>query len=188
VAYALQMPTTDATLVHALNGEDGQHAARALYRIYGGELYGFAYHRLRDRGLAEELVQDVFTRVWRHAAEFDERQATVRTWLYAIARNAVSDLERNRSRRPRLAAHDTQAEVAAPDEPIETALLRYQIQMALQRLTAEHRQIISLVHFQGMRLSDVAEFSGLPLGTVKSRLHYASRSLRLTLEELGVTP
>lgn len=182
------MSVTDATLIRSLGGRDAQQAARSLYRSYGGELYGFAYHRLRDRGLAEELVQDVFTRVWRHAAEFDERRSTARTWLYAIARNAVSDLERNRSRRPRLATYGRESELPDPDEPIETALLRYQIQTALERLTPDHRQIISLVQFRGLRLSEVAELSGLPLGTVKSRLHYASQSLRLALEELGVSP
>jgi len=96
-------------------------------------------------------------------------------------------MERRRGRRPGLPPHGPELDVTDPGEPIEAALLRYQIQMAVARLTSEHRQIITLVHFRGLRLAAVAELTGLPLGTVKSRLHYASRSLRLALEELEVS-
>lgn len=179
--------STDASLVKALSGRDSQRAARSLYRSYGGELYGFACQRLGDSGLAEELVQDVFVRAWDHADQFDQRRASVRTWLYAIARNAITDMERRRGRRLGLSSHVGDREAADPFEPIEAALLRYQIQMAVARLTSEHRQIITLVHFRGLRLAEVADLTGLPLGTVKSRLHYASHSLQLALDELGVT-
>src|SRR3954471_13344204 len=98
---------------------------RALYRAYGDELYGFAVKRLRDRGAAEEVVQDVFMRAWRHADDFDPRRSSVRTWLYGIARNAVIDHERRRVRRPPVAASDSSERVAS-DEPVERALLRWQ--------------------------------------------------------------
>ncbi len=179
--------TSEASLVRELHGRDGERAARSLYRSYGGELYGFAFARLHDHGLAEELVQEVFTRVWHHAAKFDEERASVRTWLYAIARHAVIDLERRRGRRPRSADRESDLDAVDPDEPLETAMLRFQIGLAVSRLTAEHRQIITLVHFRGLRLAEIAELTGLPVGTVKSRLHYASKSLRLSLDELGVT-
>lgn len=179
--------TSDASLVRELRGREGQSAARSLYRSYAGELYGFAFARLHDQGLAEELVQDVFTRAWHNAERFDEGRASVRTWLYAIARNAVIDLERRRGRRPPQASESAALETADPGEPIESAILRFQIGMAVARLTAEHRQVITLVHFRGLRLAEVAEITGLPVGTVKSRLHYAAHSLRLTLDELGVT-
>lgn len=179
--------STDASLVKALSGRDSQRAARSLYRSYGGELYGFACQRLGDSGLAEELVQDVFVRAWDHADQFDQRRASVRTWLYAIARNAITDMERRRGRRPGLAPHLSEQEATDSNEPIEAAMLRHQIHMAIARLTSEHRQIITLVHFRGLRLAEVAELTGLPLGTVKSRLHYACCSLRLALDELGVS-
>jgi len=179
--------SSDASLVSELRGRRAEQAARSLYRTYGGELYGFAVQRLRDQGLAEELVQDVFTRAWRNAEQFDEHRASVRTWLYAIARNAATDMERRRGRRPGLPPRYAELDGTDPGEPIEAALLRYQVQLAVARLTSEHRQIITLVHFRGLRLAAVAELTGLPLGTVKSRLHYASRSLRLALEELEVT-
>src|SRR5918992_852032 len=133
------MPSHDESLLlRDLRSDRGEEAARALYRTYSGELYGFALNRLGDRGLAEEVVQDVFMRVWRHAAEYDSTRGSVRTWLYGIARNAIVDLERHRSRRPPVAAREPDAEGGAShDEPIERALLRWQVQAALERLTPE---------------------------------------------------
>ena len=160
---------------------------RALYKTYGPELYGFAVSAVGHRGRAEELVQEVFTRVWRKADSFDPERASFRTWLYSIARNAVIDSRRRASVRPALASHETaDDEHVATDEALERALLRWQVSAALERLTPEHRQVIRLAHFQGLTLREIAERTGLPLGTVKSRTSYALRALRLALDELGV--
>jgi len=161
---------------------------RRLYQSYGPELYGFALNSLGDRGMAEELVQEVFTRVWRHADTYDPGRASFRTSLYGIARNAIIDMKRKQWVRPHLAAGDPDQEHASFDEPLEGALLRWQVQAALERLTPEHRQVIRLAHFQGLTLREIAERTGLPLGTVKSRTSYALRGLRLALEEMGVEP
>ena len=172
----------------SLQVDASEQTLRALYREYGGELYGFAVNCLGDRGLAEELVQDVFTRVWRHADQFDPERASFRTWLYGIARNAVIDSGRRRSVRPSLPAHESVGEAEAMFDSIEQAVLRWQVAAALERLTPEHREVIRLAHFQGLTLREVAERTGLPLGTVKSRASYALRGLRLALEEMGAAP
>jgi RNA polymerase sigma-70 factor, ECF subfamily len=175
------------TLMKSLQVDGSEQTLRALYRTYSGELYGFAVNCLGDRGLAEELVQDVFTRVWRNADRFDPERATFRTWLYGIARNAVIDFNRRRSVRPQLAGHERDDDPQALTDSIEQAVLRWQVTEALERLTPEHREVIRLAHFQGLTLREVAERTGLPLGTVKSRASYALRGLRLSLEEMGVT-
>jgi RNA polymerase sigma-70 factor (ECF subfamily) len=172
----------------SLQVDASEQTVRALYREYGGELYGFAVNCLGDRGLAEELVQDVFTRIWRHADQFDPSRAAFRTWLYGIARNAVIDFNRRRSARPALAAYEQEGEQQALTDSIEQAVLRWQVAAALERLTPEHREVVRLAHFQGLTLREVAEQTGLPLGTVKSRASYALRGLRLALEEMGVGP
>jgi len=181
-------PTSDGDLVRGLRGKDAQDCARSLYRSYGAELYGFAVNRLGDTHLAEELVQDVFTRAWRSAEQYSPKRGSVRTWLYAIARNALVDAERRRGRRPPPPpGHEAgEAAHAGAHEPIERSLLRYQIQLALSRLTFEHRQVLGLVHFRGLSVAEIAALTGLPEGTVKSRLHYAARNFRLALEELEV--
>jgi RNA polymerase sigma-70 factor (ECF subfamily) len=180
------MPAHDESLLlRDLRSDRGEEAARALYRTYAGELYGFALNRLGDRGLAEEVVQDVFMRVWRHAGEYDASRGSVRTWLYGIARNAIVDLERHRSRRPPLAAREPETETGAPpDEPIERALLRWQVQAALERLTPEHREVVRLAHLGGLSVKEIADLTGLPAGTVKSRTYYALQNLRLALDEM----
>ena len=169
--------------MRALAIDKDDRAARELYRTYSDELYGFALRRLRDRGAAEEVVQDVFTRAWRHAGEFDPQRSSLRTWLYGIARNAVIDHERRRARRPAEAP-----EAASLDEPIERAVLRWQVELALGRLRSEHREVVALAHVQGLSVREIAARLGLAEGTVKSRTYYALQSLRLALEELGVTP
>src|SRR3954470_23799028 len=104
-----------SALLKSLQEGRSEEPLRVLYRTYSGELYGFALSSLGDRGLAEELVQDVFTRVWRHADQFDPTRASFRTWLYGIARNAVIDFTRRRSVRPALAAHEGAQDEAAAD-------------------------------------------------------------------------
>src|ERR671934_3104319 len=79
-------------------------ALRALYRTYAGELLGFALNALNDRETAEEIVQETFTRAWRHADRYDPARGSVRTWLYQIARHAIIDMRRRASARPSLAA------------------------------------------------------------------------------------
>jgi RNA polymerase sigma-70 factor, ECF subfamily len=177
-----------AALLKSLRSSAGDDAIRCLYRTYGPELYGFAAHALGDRGLAEEVVQEVFTRIWRHADSFDPDKASFRTWLYGIARNAIIDTRRRQSVRPQLSARETGEEQASFDEPLDAALLRWQLQAALERLTPEHRQVIRLAHFQGLTLREISERTGIPLGTIKSRTSYALRGLRLALEEMGVEP
>jgi RNA polymerase sigma-70 factor (ECF subfamily) len=177
-----------AAILKTLNAPEGEDGMRTLYRTYGPELYGFAVNSLGDRGLAEEVVQDVFTRVWRHAESFDPSRASFRTWLYGITRNAIIDVKRRSAVRPSLATAPAELDEAAGDESIERALLAWQVSAALERLTPEHRQVIRLAHFQGLRLREIAEQTGLPLGTVKSRVSYALRGMRLALEEMGVEP
>jgi RNA polymerase sigma-70 factor, ECF subfamily len=175
-----------AAMLKTLQTDQTEDSMRALYRTYGSELYGFAVSCLGDRGQAEELVQEVFTRVWRHAESFDPDKASFRTWLYGIARNAIIDLKRRQSVRPPLAARAESEDAGALDDSFERALLRWQVGAALERLTPEHRQVIRLAHFQGLTLREISERTGIPLGTVKSRTSYALRGLRLALEEMGV--
>jgi RNA polymerase sigma-70 factor (ECF subfamily) len=178
----------ETTLLRELDSPHGEAAARSLYRAYGGELFGFALSRLGDRGLAEEVVQDVFTRVWRAAGDYDPARGSVRTWLYGITRNAIIDLERHRARRPPVSPREPGEDgVGGPissDEPIERALLRWQVQAALERLTPEHREVVRLAHLGGLTVDEIAELTGVPAGTVKSRTYYALQNLRLALDEM----
>jgi RNA polymerase sigma-70 factor (ECF subfamily) len=181
------MPPDETLLMERLRSDATGESLRALYRTYAGELLGFALNALGDRGTAEEIVQETFTRAWRHADRYDAARGSVRTWLYQIARHAIIDVRRRASARPALAGSaDVAEEPGGPS--IEQAMLGWQVATALERLSPEHRQVIRLAHVRGMSVREIADSCGLPEGTVKSRTWYALRSLRLVLEEMGVTP
>src|SRR4051794_41730933 len=96
------MTPSDPELLERLDEDRTGESLRTLYRRYSDELYGFAYQALGDRGAADEVVQDVFTSVWRHAHTYDERRGSFCTWGDPIARNAGIDKRRPRGGGPRL--------------------------------------------------------------------------------------
>jgi len=181
----LRLPPSDAELLDRLPDDRTGDSLRRLYRRYDAELYGFVYRALGDRGATEEVVQDVFTSVWRHAQTYDQQRGSVRTWMYRIARNAVIDRRRRSSARPGLSTggDDPANEPYGLDESIEQAALRWQLATALARLTPKHREVVRLAHYEGMTMREIAESKALPIGTIKSRAWYAMRSLRRALKE-----
>jgi RNA polymerase sigma-70 factor (ECF subfamily) len=165
-----------------LASDDG---VRAVYAAHGPELYRFALRSLGDRGLAEEAVQETFVRAWQAANRFDDALGSLRTWLFAIIRNVVIDLSRARAVRPALAAGGRTNEPIVLDDDVERVLVAWQVEEALQKLSGEHREALVEVHYKGRPYHEVAEEFGVPVGTVKSRVYYALKAMRLALEELG---
>jgi RNA polymerase sigma-70 factor (ECF subfamily) len=180
------MASSDSTLVERLPFDRSGDELRELYRRYSGELFGFACNALADRELAEEVVQDVFAQLWRHADSYDGRRSSVRTWLYAIARNRIVDAHRRAAARPKLAEDDPLDAGAEVDAALDQAVLRWQLTAALARLSPAHREVIRLAHYGGLTMRQIAERTGTPIGTVKSRTSYALRHLRLILDEMEV--
>ena len=182
------MASSDATLVERLPFDRGGGELRELYRRYAPELFGFATNALGDRELAEEVVQDVFAQLWRHAEEYDQSRASVRTWLYAIARNRIIDARRRAAARPQRGEDDALESAAEIDAALDHAVLRWQVTSALARLSAPHREVIRLAHYGGLTMREIADRTGVPLGTVKSRTSYALRHLRLVFDEMEIEP
>jgi len=154
---------------------------REAYVAHGGELYGFALHSLGDSGLAEEAVQETFLRAWRAGERFDPQIGSLRTWLFAILRNVVIDLGRARASRPAVAEGGIEPAV----EPLDEALLSWQVEEAMRRIGEQHRRVLVETHYRGRPYAEVAEELGVPEGTVKSRVYYGLRALRVALEEIG---
>src|SRR5258708_39055732 len=113
----------------------GEAGVREAYAAHGGELYGFALRSLRDKGLAEEALQETFLRAWRAGERFDPQIGSLRTWLFAILRNVVIDLGRARSVRPKVGQSGIEPSV----EPLEEALLSWQVEEAMRRIGDDHR-------------------------------------------------
>ncbi len=154
---------------------------REAYAAHAGELYGFACRSLGDAGLAEEAVQETFLRAWRAGSRFDPQIGSLRTWLFAILRNVVIDLGRARAARPAVAEEHSEPAV----EPFEETLLAWQVEEAMRRIGDQHRRILIETHYRGRPYAEVATELGIPVGTVKSRVYYALRALRIALEEIG---
>lgn len=157
---------------------------RASYRAHAGELYRFALRSLGDRGMAEEAVQETFLRAWRAADRYDPALSSLRTWLFAIGRNVVIDLSRARATRPPLAAV-VEVEPGAGDDPIERALAAWQVEEALRRISDQHRTALVETYYRARPYPEVAAELGIPEGTLRSRVYYGLRALRLSLEEMG---
>ena len=154
---------------------------REAYAAHSGELYGFAVRSLGDDGLAEEAVQETFLRAWKAGERFDPEIGSLRTWLFAILRNVVIDLGRARASRPRVAEGGVEPSV----EPLEQALVAWQVEEAMRRIGEDHRRVLLETHFRARPYAEVAAELGVPEGTIKSRVYYGLKALRVALEEMG---
>lgn len=161
---------------------------REAYADHGGELFGMVFRSLGDRSLAEEVVQDTFVRAWRARERFDAGRGSQRTWLFSIARNLIIDAARARAARPRSGGPlAEERDKAADEDPTEGVLLSMQVEEALSRISDDHRHVIFEVHYRGRSYAEVAEELGTAPGTLRSRMYYGLKSLRLVLEEMGIS-
>lgn len=158
-----------------------------LHSGHARALWGFALHLTGgDRARAEDVVQETLLRAWRSRHVLEAPTASARAWLFTVARNLVIDEWRTgRGRREVLAAEPP--EPPAASGALDGLLEAWLVADALARLSTEHRQVLVLCYFGGLSVAEAARELGVPQGTVKSRTHYALRSLRLVLAEMGVT-
>jgi RNA polymerase sigma-70 factor, ECF subfamily len=168
-------------------GDEDAELLRAMFAEHGDALY---VHALRlasgDRQRAEDLVQETLLRAWRHPEALDPDRGSVRAWLFTTARHLAIDSWRRRSVRVGEVVTDALPEAPSDDETDRT-VEAWLIAEALTRLSAVHREVLVECFYQGRSVAEAAARLGVPPGTVKSRTHYALRSLRLVLEEMGVT-
>ena len=176
----------EAALVARLATGDREEALTALYDIYGRRLYALGIHLLHDRGLAEDLVQETFVRLWRSAERYDSRRSSVRTFIYTLARRAAVDLWRRSSREPSASADTPETEDNVGGAAFDELVLRLDVGEALDTLTPAHREVLELQYHGDLTQAQVAERLGIPLGTVKTRTLYALRSLSTELKERGL--
>jgi RNA polymerase sigma-70 factor (ECF subfamily) len=178
-----------------LNSSDDALIARIAAGDHGAMRYLFARHQIavyrwllrlvRDEALAEDVLSEVFLDVWRHAARFEGR-SSVSTWLLAIARHkALSALRRRRDDQLDDELAESVCDPAADAETMLQELDRDErLRAALSRLSDEHREIIDLVYYHGRSVKETAAITGLPEGTVKTRMFYARKKLAEAMKAL----
>jgi RNA polymerase sigma-70 factor (ECF subfamily) len=163
-------------------------AISELYNRYGRLVFSLAMNSIGDAAVAEEIVQDVFMRVWEKASTYDASIAKVSTWLTSITRHRVIDEFRRGKRRPdkvSVSWTDLSPEDApyssGPEEEVELSLQNKFVRKALNTLSIGEREALALAYFKGYSHSEIAEHLGIPLGTVKTRIRMAMQKLRLIL-------
>ncbi|MBL8144994.1 MAG: sigma-70 family RNA polymerase sigma factor [Anaerolineae bacterium] len=172
----------DEALMAQLRRHD-EAALRALYQRYGGLVYSIASRTLPESQDAEEVTQDVFLRLWKHAAAWDPARGTLAAWLAATARHAAIDQYRRKQRREPAPGPLSMDEHTALWETLVTASgddsdRQQRVAAMLQRLEAPQREAIVLAYFYGMAQSEIAEHLHRPLGTVKSHIRQGMERLR----------
>lgn len=179
---------TSASLLleRVLTGDKG--ALTALYDMYERLVYSFAYRCSGDASASEEIVQDVFVKIWKTTARYQPGQGKVSTWILSITRNAAIDYHRRTKRHQTGTVQGDESLVyisdpaPGPGDVAETAHTRLIIKHAMASLSTEQREIVEAMYFQGQTQQEIAHRLGIPPGTVKSRARLAMVKLRSQLQ------
>ncbi len=181
---------SDEALMFGLVNRDVA-ALETLYDRYSTLVYSVALRVVSDRGLAEDIVQEVFLQLWRRPNSYDSAHGRFIAWIASVARNRSIDEVRRRSRRTRLehAGEDGPERIASEDrttDPQREAELgeqRAAVRAAMDALPPEQRRVLQLAYFGGLTQAEIARHTGSPLGTVKTRVRLGMQKLRLLLSD-----
>lgn len=171
----------DIELFKRTQAKDEQ-ALELLYDRYERLLFSFSFRMTKNKFISEEIVQDVFTKIWSKQRNFDESKGKFSSWLLTVTRNATIDRLRKQGDAPyeleeRDAIHDTNP---STEDAVEWKEERTLIHEAVDQLSKEQQEIVELFYFNGMSQSKIAKKCDIPLGTVKGRLRLALKRLRET--------
>jgi RNA polymerase sigma-70 factor (ECF subfamily) len=177
----------DSALVARLKRRDPQALAE-LYDRYGRLAYALVLRVVRDKAIAEDLVQETFLRVWNRVQSIDSEKGAIAPWLLAIARNRAIDYLRSSAGRDRSSAVELDESDHAPlYREMEAGLLVSdqvrRVKAAMEKLAPNYRTVVELAYFEGLSQSEMSAQMGQPLGTIKTWVRTALQSLR---DELGV--
>ena len=157
-------------------------AVERLHAEYGATIFGFLAHRLRDRAAAEDVFQQVLTEIWRRGPEYDAARGSLLTWAMTIARSrAIDELRRRRPEPFDPAQLPDAGQAPAHDELVE----RWRLTQLLGDLPGDERELLRLRFYEELSQTEIAHRTGLPLGTVKSRMVRGLERLRFALAQEG---
>lgn len=178
------VPTASEERVVALQPDSGHvFDVRQAYDEHGRAIYGFAWNSTRDREMAQDCVQETFTRAWRARGSFRSARGSQRTWLFAIARNVIVDALRARSRLPVPVAAESMEREADSRTEAGAVVDRITLIGALAALTPEHREVIVAVQLEGLTYQQLEHRTGVPSATLRTRMFYGLKALRDELSE-----
>jgi RNA polymerase sigma-70 factor (ECF subfamily) len=179
---------SDASLVVAI-GRYRQDALAETFRRHAGAVFGLARRLLGDEALAEEVVQEVFLRLWQHPDKFDADRGSLRSYLLAQSHGRAVDLLRSEGARRRREEREARVTAEAGydlEHEVWDLAVAERVQSALEQLPDGERHAIELAYFRGHTYREVAVLLGEPEGTVKSRIRAGMRRMRQGLADAGV--
>ena len=182
---------SDHTLLQEI-AQGSQKSFNLLYTRYQHSLFHYLIGFFFDQTLAEDTAAEFWTTVWTHAHTF-RGEASVKSWLFKVARNkALDELRRVKTQTQQTSDKDSQqiieevpGEADLPDDAYRKRQLQNLIRIAMTRLSAEHREVLELLYYQGFTYYEIAEIVDIPLNTVKSRFRLAKEHLKRILEHSG---
>ena len=184
---------SDNEKLMALVQRGDQAALSTLYDRYAPVVLGLLTRIIGDKAVAEEVLQEVFWRVWDKSSNFDSSKGSFKTWLFSIARRLAIDTVRRRNVRPQPLLTDSaesiiESQSADTDVPNEVnrSLNASTVLSALDGLPSEQRQVIELAYFQGKTRREIANETNIPLGTIHTRARLALKRMHKILSDQGM--
>jgi len=181
--HAMRSNADDVALIRRICDSD-EAALGALYDRWSRSLYSLVAHLLKDSDEAEDVVEETFWQAWRKAPSYEPSRGAVSTWLLTIGRRKALDRLRARRRQKADTIGNDRviADMASPDhdpsQNAEGSELRVHVAAALKALPAEQREVLELGYFNGLSQTEIANATGQPLGTVKTRMRLGMQKLR----------
>jgi len=170
----------DLELIAQISRRDRQ-AFDNLYDRYAQIIFNLCVRILKDTAEAEDVLQEIFVQIWKEAERFDASRASVKTWIFTIARSRSLDRYRSRKnvqQRIQDDAGEFLQEVSSPEDLQSSSIMQQYVSSALLQLTKEQRQALELSYFEGLTQEEIAERLNEPLGTIKSRIRSSLIKLR----------
>ncbi|MEM9821504.1 MAG: sigma-70 family RNA polymerase sigma factor [Bacteroidota bacterium] len=179
--------TSEQHIIQLLQGKD-KRAISILYDRYGAALYGVAYKIVQSEQTAEDVLQDVFIKVWQKGSHYNHQKGSLFTWLLNITRNRAIDVIRSSTHKKQakvleLTSYVNGSNGAAHSE--EFNVNQIGLRWMVNQLDIKYQKVIDLIYFQGFTQKEVMEHLGIPLGTVKTRLRLGLREMRKFFEDTG---
>jgi len=167
----------------AVDAAAADERMRALFAQHARPVYAFLLRlTFGDRQLAEDLLQETMTRAWRHIDRLDADIDTLRPWLMTVARRVAIDNGRARKARPMEISSIDLLTLPSRDDVIDRVLAVHSVREAMRTLSPDHRRVLVETYYHDRSAAEAAAALGIPVGTVRSRVHYALRRLRATLD------
>ncbi|MEO8710939.1 MAG: sigma-70 family RNA polymerase sigma factor [Parafilimonas sp.] len=177
-----KIPYTESELVELLK-QRSQTAFSYLYDNYSGALYSVIFSILQNKELADDVLQEVFIKIWRQIEQYNSEKGKLFTWLVNISRNASIDTLRSKSYHLQKQNRELTENVYSAAGSVNIETDKIGLRKIVNGLKQDHKVLIELAYFQGYTQDEISKFLEIPLGTVKTRLRSAIIQLREFLKK-----